>query len=169
MTIKSLEQEPKIKVLDRDEVMRRLGTVDIYQASAWATLLKDLEYLKLKICEVEIMTREEVIEELEWDEHIETNPKKKEAYSVAIKSIKKLHYIENAVIIWELDGRKDSDHRMWDIKHVLEEGVEGTAEWIGIENEEMKTVGFYCSNCDLPMETEDRTDYCPNCGRKMVK
>ena len=48
--IKSLE--PKIKVLDSDEVTRKLGTVDIYQASAWVTLIKDLEYLGLKICEV---------------------------------------------------------------------------------------------------------------------
>lgn len=47
-------QEPrKIKVLDRDEVTRKLGTVDIYKASAWITLLKDLDYLGMKICEVE--------------------------------------------------------------------------------------------------------------------
>lgn len=47
-------QEPrKIKVLDRDEVSRKLGTVDIYTASAWITLLKDLDYLGMKICEVE--------------------------------------------------------------------------------------------------------------------
>ena len=51
--IKALEQESKIKVLERDEVMRKLGTVDIYQACAWIALLNDLEYLKLKICEVE--------------------------------------------------------------------------------------------------------------------
>lgn len=46
-------QEPRIKVLERDEVAKRLGTVDVYQASAWITLLSDLEYLGLKICEVE--------------------------------------------------------------------------------------------------------------------
>lgn len=45
--------EPKIKVLDRNEVSKKLGTVDVYKASAWITLLKDLEYLGLKICEVE--------------------------------------------------------------------------------------------------------------------
>jgi hypothetical protein len=50
--IKALEQEPKIKVLDRDEVISKLGAVDVYQASAWITLLNDLEYLGLKICEV---------------------------------------------------------------------------------------------------------------------
>lgn len=50
---KVLEQEPKIKVLDRDEVISKLGTVDVYQACAWITLFNDLEYLGLKICEVE--------------------------------------------------------------------------------------------------------------------
>lgn len=50
--IEALEQEPKIKVLDRDEAARKLGTVDVYKARAWITLLKDLEYLGLKICEV---------------------------------------------------------------------------------------------------------------------
>ena len=52
--IKILEQEQKkIKVLNRDEAIKKLGTVDIYQASAWITLLNDLEHLGLKICEVE--------------------------------------------------------------------------------------------------------------------
>jgi hypothetical protein len=40
-------------------------------------------------------------------------------------------------------------------------------KWIAVENEEMKTVGYYCSECDLPMETEYRTNFCPNCGAKM--
>lgn len=35
------------------EAIKKLGTVDIYQASAWVTLLNDLEHLGLKICEVE--------------------------------------------------------------------------------------------------------------------
>jgi rubrerythrin len=42
-----------------------------------------------------------------------------------------------------------------------------TGRWIAVENEEMKTVGYYCSKCDLPMETEYRTKLCPNCGAKM--
>ncbi len=52
---KALEQEQKqkIKVLNREEAIKKLGTVDIYQASAWITLLNDLEHLGLKICEVE--------------------------------------------------------------------------------------------------------------------
>jgi len=52
-TVAEIRQEPKIKVLDRDEAARKLGTVDIYKASAWVTLLKDLEYLGMKICEVD--------------------------------------------------------------------------------------------------------------------
>ena len=44
-----------------------------------------------------------------------------------------------------------------------------TGRWIAVENEEMETVGYYCSKCDLPMETEQRTNFCPNCGAKMVK
>jgi len=39
--------------------------------------------------------------------------------------------------------------------------------WIALENEEMETVGYYCSECDLPMETEQRTNFCPNCGARM--
>ncbi len=41
--------------------------------------------------------------------------------------------------------------------------------WIAVENEEMETIGYYCSKCDLPMETEEQTDYCPNCGCRMVE
>lgn len=52
MAIEAQEQQPKIKVLDRDEVARKLGTVDIYKASRWVTLLRDLECLGMKICEV---------------------------------------------------------------------------------------------------------------------
>ena len=52
MAIKTLEQKQKIKVLDRDEAIKKFGTVDIYQASAWTTLLNDLEHLGLRICEV---------------------------------------------------------------------------------------------------------------------
>ena len=42
-----------------------------------------------------------------------------------------------------------------------------TGHWIAVENDEMETVGYYCSECDLPMETEYRTKFCPNCGKKM--
>ena len=40
-------------------------------------------------------------------------------------------------------------------------------KWIAVENEEMETIGYYCSECDLPMETEYRAKFCPNCGAKM--
>lgn len=39
--------------------------------------------------------------------------------------------------------------------------------WNATENEEMNIVGYYCSCCDLPMETEEKTKYCPNCGADM--
>ena len=41
--------------------------------------------------------------------------------------------------------------------------------WIATENEEMEIDGYYCSNCDLPMETEEKTAYCPNCWARMVE
>ena len=40
-------------------------------------------------------------------------------------------------------------------------------KWMATENEDMNIVGYYCSCCDLPMETEEKTTYCPNCGAKM--
>lgn len=39
-------------------------------------------------------------------------------------------------------------------------------KWIAIEDEEENIVGYYCSNCDLPMKTEEKTKYCPHCGDK---
>lgn len=40
-------------------------------------------------------------------------------------------------------------------------------KWIAQENEEMQNVGYYCSNCDMLMETEDKTRFYPNCGAEM--
>ena len=45
----------------------------------------------------------------------------------------------------------------------------GAPHWVAVENDEMEITGYYCSNCDFPMETEEQTDYCPNCGVKMEK
>lgn len=42
-----------------------------------------------------------------------------------------------------------------------------TGEWKATENDEMEVSGYYCSNCDLPLETEEKTNYCPNCGARM--
>lgn len=42
-------------------------------------------------------------------------------------------------------------------------------KWLAAENEEMNIVGYYCSSCDLPMETEDKTAFCPNCGVRMAE
>lgn len=47
-----LEQELKIKVLDDMEAAKRLGTVDVYMASAWLKFIKDLKILGLRVCEV---------------------------------------------------------------------------------------------------------------------
>ena len=46
------EQELKIKVLDDMEAAKRLGTVDVYMASAWLKFIKDLKILGLRVCEV---------------------------------------------------------------------------------------------------------------------
>lgn len=43
----------------------------------------------------------------------------------------------------------------------------GHGKWLGTESEEMEIVGYYCSNCDLPLETEEKTDFCPHCGARM--
>lgn len=39
--------------------------------------------------------------------------------------------------------------------------------WLAVEDEDMNTVGYFCSECDLPLETEERTPFCPYCGAKM--
>lgn len=39
--------------------------------------------------------------------------------------------------------------------------------WYATEDEEINIIGYYCSQCDLPMETENRTKYCPYCGCQM--
>lgn len=56
-------------------------------------------------------------------------------------------------------------HRM--LKALEQEPRKG--HWIAVENDEMEIVQYYCSECDLPMETKERTDYCPNCGAKMAE
>ena len=42
-----------------------------------------------------------------------------------------------------------------------------TGKWMPVENDNMEVVGHYCSVCDLPMETEEKSKFCPNCGAKM--
>ncbi len=39
--------------------------------------------------------------------------------------------------------------------------------WLAVDNEDMYTVDYFCSECDLPLETAERTPFCPNCGEKM--
>jgi len=40
-------------------------------------------------------------------------------------------------------------------------------EWIATENEEMEVDGYFCSKCDLPMPTDEKTPFCPFCGADM--
>lgn len=55
------------------------------------------------------------------------------------------------------------------LKWLNEDAKPKTGHWIAEENEEMETIGYYCSECDLPMETKEKTRFCPNCGAKMVE
>ena len=54
---------------------------------------------------------------------------------------------------------------IWELPSV--QPIRPRGKWIATENEEMNIVGFYCSSCDLPMETEERTAFCPYCGARM--
>jgi len=54
---------------------------------------------------------------------------------------------------------------VFDLPPVTPQRPEG--RWIATENEEMNIDGYFCSCCDLPMETEERTKFCPNCGAEM--
>ncbi len=110
--IELLEQEPKIKVLDRDEAMRKLGTIDIYQASAWNILLKDLEYLKLKICKVEdLKKRREQMKTLsEWNDYLEHLKQLRDRIYEGTKTTEGLCCaqlsMEDCDIIWDLLSRE---------------------------------------------------------------
>lgn len=70
---------------------------------------------------------------------------------------------------------KQIDHSLWAFEKLVN-GIKAlppvtpkpkTGHWIAEENEEMEIVGYFCSECDLPMETEEKTSFCPNCGAKM--
>lgn len=54
------------------------------------------------------------------------------------------------------------------VNKITEASERKRGEWIGIEDYEgLNVIGYYCSVCDLPMETEVQTNYCPNCGADM--
>jgi rubrerythrin len=65
----------------------------------------------------------------------------------------------------QTNTRQGAKHAIETLPSVTPQRPEG--RWIATENEEMNIDGYFCSCCDLPMETEERTDYCPNCGAKM--
>lgn len=47
------------------------------------------------------------------------------------------------------------------------DSAENKGEWIATENEEMEIDGYFCSKCDLPMLTDEKTPFCPFCGADM--
>lgn len=44
-----------------------------------------------------------------------------------------------------------------------------TGHWMGIENEEMEIIDYFCSECDMPMQAEEKTAFCSNCGARMIE
>ena len=64
-------------------------------------------------------------------------------------------------------SKDELERRVKDGSAYLDLVVKG--KWIPTENEEMEIDGYFCSVCDLPMETEEKTDFCPNCGADMRK
>lgn len=70
---------------------------------------------------------------------------------------------------------KDGDNILRDLTiETLKESVKYLKEsnkhigyWVAEENEEMEIVGYFCSECDCPMETEEKSNFCPNCGADM--
>ena len=91
----------------------------------------------------------------------------KERYSNAVKKAKKA--IDEMTEIHS-DGEfyiKNVDAKWIISKYLCGAKEKPKGRWIATENEEMNIVGYYCSCCDLPMETEEKTKYCPNCGAEM--
>lgn len=59
-----------------------------------------------------------------------------------------------------------------EVERLFDEGKAYTdliyvGKWMPVENDNMEVVGHYCSVCDLPMETEEKSNFCPNCGADM--
>ena len=44
---------------------------------------------------------------------------------------------------------------------------QNTGRWLPLCDEEGFAISYFCSECDLPMETEEKTTFCPACGVKM--
>lgn len=41
--------------------------------------------------------------------------------------------------------------------------------WIAVEDEEGNVDSYYCSVCDLPMDTSEKVPFCPECGSRMTE
>jgi rubrerythrin len=68
---------------------------------------------------------------------------------------------------WKCDGDAEMHEVIVEAIEALSAKPQKMGRWLAVENEDMETVGYYCSECDLPMETEEQTSFCPNCGAKM--
>ena len=84
------------------------------------------------------MTKEEAIEELEFDEHFETDSKKKEAYSMAIESLKQ---------------EPKTGHWIKDNPFIKPYCSECKTSCIGLHGFDY-TLTNYCPNCGAKMESE---------------
>lgn len=72
----------------------------------------------------------------------------------------------------EYDSNRTNDDWVDRIELVLTDlpsvqPIRPKGKWMATEDEEMNIVGYYCSSCDLPMETEEKTPFCPICGARM--
>ena len=124
------------------------------------------------------MTREEA---LHWLDTIPTIGEQVDALEMAIKALEQ-EPCEDCISRQDVINAfyiQSDDEGWWtgtvqDVEELLNslqstQSKPKTGHWIAVENEEMETIGYYCSECDLPMETENQTRFCPNCGCHMVE
>ena len=115
------------------------------------------------------MTREEAIEVIEQDIPCEHDKDLIEALEMAKSALSenKGDLISRQAVLDELEK--------WDwqelylpihFKQILDDvpSVDNKGEWIATKNEEMEIDGYFCSKCDLPMSTDEKTPFCPFCG-----
>lgn len=75
------------------------------------------------------------------------------------------NHVTNWIRAMHADGSEEMVHDVCVIK--TDNGDPKAGHWMGIENEEMEVIDYFCSECDMPMQTEEKTAFCPSCGAKM--